>query len=272
MSDLRQKVARSRIAALAAIPGRVSLIGRHNAAVLQNSARWLVRSREHTNFTYDLTPLNREHLAWFISTVAARPVGEVRKYFDEVESDHRLSSHIRRANAASDRRRLADGDVRLGRRIGWYALVRALRPAHIVETGTDKGLGACVIAAAVLRNGGGRVTTIDVNPDSGCLITGQYESVIDRRIGDSLGVLGRLGTVDLFLHDSLHTRDHEMAELAAVGPRLAEQAMVLSDNAHASDGLSGWAEETGSQFLFFREQPHAHWYPGGGIGAAWTRL
>lgn len=270
MSTFSRKVARSRIAAVAAFPIRVSLVGRYNAANLRESARWLVQSREHTNFTYELTSLSREHLIWFIVAVTARPVEEVRAYFEEIESDRRLIGHIQRAGASSDRRRLADSEVRLGRRAGWYALIRALRPAHVVETGTDKGFGSCVLAAAVLRNGGGKVTTVDVNPDSGYLISGAYEAVVDRRIGDSLGVLGGLEDVSVFLHDSLHTREHELAELAAVGPRLAEQAVVLSDNAHCTDALADWADRTGRRFLFFREQPRGHWYPGAGIGAAWT--
>ena len=43
--------------------------------------------------------------------------------------------------------------------------------------------------------------------------------------------------MDIFLHDSLHTFEHEAAELAAVGPRLTPNALVLSDNAHATDAL-----------------------------------
>ncbi|WP_216373074.1 class I SAM-dependent methyltransferase [Streptomyces tailanensis] len=271
MHDVQRRVASSRIASVAALPGRMYLVGRHNAAELAKSARWLARSREHTNFTYDLTPLNREHLAWFIAEVTARSVGEIRAYFEEVESDRGLHEHLRRAIKASDRQRLADRDVRFGRRIGWYALVRALRPAHIVETGTDKGLGTCVLAAAVRRNGAGRVTTIDVNPCSGYLISGRYGAVVNRHIGDSIDVLGQLEVVDVFLHDSLHTAGYEHAELETVGPRLTEKAMVLSDNAHASGTLSDWAEETRRRFLFFGEQPRDHWYPGGGIGVAWSR-
>ena len=38
-----------------------------------------------------------------------------------------------------------------GRRLGWYALVRALKPRTVVETGADKGLGSCVLAALRLR-------------------------------------------------------------------------------------------------------------------------
>lgn len=237
--------------------------------VLSQSARWLVRSREHTNYTYDLTSLNREHLAWWVAAAAGIPVGEARSYMREVEQDNDLTTHVLAATQASDRRRLADRHVRLHKRIGWYALVRALRPAHVIETGTDKGLGSVVLAAALIRNGEGRLTTLDVNSDAGYLISGIYATVTDLRIGDSLTALARSETpVDLFLHDSLHTREHELAEYEAVAPRLAQRAVVVSDNAHATDALPAWAEKTGRQFSYFQERPERHWYPGGGIGLA----
>jgi hypothetical protein len=73
--------------------------------------------------------------------------------------------------------------------------------------------------------------------------------------------------VDLFLHDSLHARAHELAELAAL--TLSDDAVALSDNAHATDALPEWADRTGRRFAFFAERPADHWYPGAGIGAAW---
>lgn len=51
MSELRRRIASGRIAPMVAFPGRVSLVGRYDAAVLKRSARWLVRSREHANLT-----------------------------------------------------------------------------------------------------------------------------------------------------------------------------------------------------------------------------
>ena len=74
----------------------------------------------------------------------------------------------------------------------------------------------------------------------------------------------------MFLHDSLHTYDYETRELAAVEPRLRADAIILSDNAHDSSALSDWAERSGRHYLFFKEQPLAHWWPGDGIGAAWV--
>ncbi len=251
-----------------ALPARVAAVARFNGHQLAASAKWLASSREHTNYTYDLEPLNLEHLAWFVADLARCDVGDARQAIEEIRTDVALRTHLEQAAGTSDRRGLTDRQVRLGRRVGWYALVRLLRPQHVVETGTDKGLGSCVLAAAVLRNGSGRVTTIDINPAAGSLITEPYASVIDLRIGDSLPILAGLGTVDFFLHDSDHSSEHEARELAAVSGRLSAQALVLSDNAHVTGELPRWAEQHGRRFSLFVERPTNHWYPGGGIGVA----
>lgn len=269
---IRQRVARSSLAPLAALPMRLSLVGKHDAQVARASARWLLHSREHTNLTYDLTPLNREHLAWFVAEVTAKPVSAIRGYIDEVEQDEELRSVVLKGTASSNRRRLADDRVSLAKRLGWYALVRAMQPGHVVETGTDKGLGTLVLAAALLRNGSGTVTTIDRNEDSGYLIVGRYAGVTNRILGDSTECLKTMTQpVDFFIHDSLHTREHEVAELLAVAPRLSQAALVVSDNAHVTDALPEWAEQNDWRYLFWAEQPADHWYPGAGIGAAWGR-
>jgi predicted O-methyltransferase YrrM len=204
-----------------------------------------------------------------VAGIVNNDVGEIRGYIDEIEQDENLYSHIKIATQTSELRHLADAIPRYGRRIGWYALVRALRPQHIVETGTDKGLGSCVLAAALLANGSGRLTTIDIDPSSGYLISGDYSAVVDRVIDDSLHALGKLEKVDFFLHDSDHSPEYEGKELQAVEDSLAPAALVLSDNAHQSDRLQIWAEGHHRRFAFFQEEPHEHWYHGGGIGASW---
>lgn len=269
---LSRRIAASPLASIAALPQRLGAVARYDSSVVGASARWLAQSREHTNYTYNLTALNQEHLAWFVAELTTSPVAEIRGYMAEINNDFQLQAHVRARTATSKRRRLADSEVRLSRRVGWYAIIRAMRPGHVIETGTDKGLGSCAMAAALLRNGHGVLTTLDINPDSGYLITDQYADVTERVIGDSVQVLQRGATpVDLFLHDSLHTRAYETAEFEAVAPQLSRKAIVLSDNAHASDALPTWAEGTGRSFMFFSERPAHHWYPGDGIGAAHSR-
>ena len=250
-------------------------MARHDARMIGTSLRWLFTSREHHNYTYDLTPLNRSHLAWFVAQVCDVPVGQVRDWFAELEGDDSLRRHIEAATAASARRGLADRTVRYGRRLGWYAMVRARKPAHVVETGTDKGLGTCVLAAALLRNAAegrpGRVSSMDINPDAGYLATAEpWATVVELIPGDSVASIKALTTpVELFLHDSDHSAAHERAEFEAVEQKLAPGGLLLTDNVTSTDVLCRYAEQTGRRFLAFTERPARHWYPGDGIGAAW---
>lgn len=266
---LRRKLATTRLAPLVALPVRAKSVGTYDLRVMRQSLRWLVNSREHTNYTYELTELNMGQLAWFVANLTHHDVHEVRAYLDELLTDQELADHIVSSTLASDRRGLADPVARYGRRLGWYAIVRALRPEHVVETGTDKGLGSVVLAAALLRNGRGRLTTIDVNPAAGYLIGGRWAEVVDYLQGDSHAVLREMDKpVGMFIHDSVHTPAHEGEEYRLVEPNLTGQSIVMSDNADVDPTLMEWAERRGWKFEFFQEVPSDHWCQGGGIGVA----
>ncbi|WDZ87141.1 class I SAM-dependent methyltransferase [Micromonospora cathayae] len=274
-TKLRRAIARTRLAPVAAFPKRLARVARHDTKLLKVSARWLVTSREHHNYTYDLTWLSKNHLAWFVSVVCDTPIKQVRTYLQEIEKDDALRRHIEQTTQGAARRGLADRQVRYARRIGWYAIVRARKPRHIVETGADKGLGSCVLAAALLRNAAeghpGRVTSLDINPEAGYLVhTAPWSEVIDLVIGDSIASIKALDTpVDLFLHDSDHSKAHEKREFDVAEAKLAPGAMLLTDNVTATNVLAEHAERTGRRFLAYRETPINHWYPGDGIGVAW---
>ncbi|HEX6871492.1 MAG TPA: class I SAM-dependent methyltransferase [Micromonosporaceae bacterium] len=275
MASLRKTVSRSRLASLALLPKRTARVLRHDARVVAASARWLVTSREHHNYTYDLTSLNVEHLAWYAATVCDTPVAVIRGYLAELTADAELREHIVTTTARAARRGLADREVRFGRRMGWYAMVRARKPGHVVETGVDKGLGTAVLAAAMLRNASeghpGRVTAVDINPEAGYLVReGRWSSVVDLVYADSVATLAGLDRpVDIFLHDSDHSVEHERREFATVEAKLSPNALLLTDNVTKTRVLPQYAETTGRRFLAFTERPAGHWYPGDGIGAAW---
>jgi hypothetical protein len=270
IQSFRRRLATSPIARGAALPLRTMAVARYDAHLIGRSLGWLVHSRETTNYTYDLDSLNRDQLCWFVSAVTGAGIGQVRAWVQELEDDRELFDQLTRRLSSNPRRRICATEPHWARRFGWYALVRARQPHQVVETGTHLGLGSCVIAAALLRNGHGRLTTIDIDPEAGYLITEPWAGVIERRTGSSIDELAGIPDVDLFLHDSLHTYDYETSELAAVEPNLRPDAIILSDNAHDSAALSDWAERTGRHYLFFREHPLDHWWPGDGIGAAWA--
>lgn len=236
--------------------------------------KWLYVSRETTNFTYDLTPQNMLYLGCFLAGVARKTYKEMSVYMNELKDDSNLREHIRKMTQANDRTVSADFDARYGRRIGWYALTRALKPRVIVETGVDKGLGACVLTAALMRNSAegypGRYYGTDINPDAGYLLAGTYGAHGRLLIGDSIASLGAFDErIDLFINDSDHSADYEAREYVAVAGKMTGTGMILGDNAHATTKLAEFALATGRQFAFFGEKPEGHWYPGGGIGVAY---
>src|SRR5439155_2350261 len=118
------------------------------------------------------------------------------------------------ANAAAKEKYVADRQARFGRRIGWYAMVRATKPLLVVETGVDKGLGSCVIAAALMRNAKegspGKLLALDINPNAGYLLAAPYDKFGTMVYGDSLASIAAMKEpIDLFIHDSDHSAEHE---------------------------------------------------------------
>jgi predicted O-methyltransferase YrrM len=238
--------------------------------------RWLVTSREVTNFTYDLTELNVRHLASLQAHVLGLPYELVIGYLGEPQHDAELIEHIRQKTATSDRSFAADSEVRFGRRLGWYGFVRALKPRLVIETGVDKGLGACLIAAALRRNAAegctGKYYGTDINPRAGYLLSGVYSEFGSVLYGDSLTTLAALDEeVDLFINDSDHSPVYEGLEYQAIRRLLSSRAIVLGDNSHYTGELLAFSQAEGREFIYFQERPSGHWYPGGGIGISFPR-
>jgi len=135
-----------------------------------------------------------------------------------------------------------------------YALARLLRPDHIIETGVSSGVSSAHFLLALRRNGRGQLHSIDLpTPQRGHRFSARDSPVAlppgrgsgwavpstlrvgwDLRMGASEAILPRLieevGSVGLFLHDSLHTPSHLTFELTTVRPKLVSGAVVLADN------------------------------------------
>jgi len=77
-------------------------------------------------------------MAWFVAAVTGLGFDESFGYIEELHNDRALFNHLRRDAADSPLRRVVDLEPRYGRRATWYAIVRATRPQHVVETGVYK--------------------------------------------------------------------------------------------------------------------------------------
>jgi hypothetical protein len=236
--------------------------------------KWFVSSREYTNFTYALTPENVEDLADFVSVVTGEKSSIAKGFIDEIQQDSQLRKHIENGSKNLPFSDGADKTIHFARRIGWYALVRVTKPVVVVETGIDKGLGSCVIAAALKKNHAdgisGKLLAVDINPNAGGLINGEYGEFVEKIFSDSLAAIdGMTQDIDLFIHDSDHSFSHEASEYERLVDRLSAKSLVISDNAHVSRELRQFANRVRRKYLFWSERPAGHFYPGGGIGAAY---
>jgi hypothetical protein len=255
---------------------RVRIVASHLWRQFWLTNAWLFQSREFTNYTYSLTAINKRYLAALIASITGIDYTKAIGYLAEIEDNHELRNYLETAVHASSDSYLMDAQIRYGRRIGWYALVRATKPHVVVETGVDKGLGSCILAAALRKNAEegdfGHYYGTDINPRAGSLFGGEYARFGRILYGDSIASLQNLHeTIDLFINDSEHSADYEEREYKTVAGKLAGDSIILGDNSHATDKLLEFAIATQRSFLFFQEVPLGHWYPGAGIGIAFPR-
>jgi len=257
------------------MPFRFATALGHHAPKLKHILRWTFSSRETTNFTYQITPKNKEYLAHTVSVVTGAPYATATGYIREIEEDRDIAQHVISRVRRGPKRRAADESCAFGRRVGWYAFVRLLKPQIVVETGVDKGLGSVLLCAALLRNQAegfyGQYFGTDINPDAGFLLAEPYTRVGRILYGDSIQYLQSIPRIDLFVNDSDHSSEYERREYETIAPKLTAGGLILGDNCHCNDVLANFSIESGRQFIFFREEPQDHWYPGGGIGISFVR-
>ena len=252
---------------------RIFLASRYTKKNYSQILKWAIRSNEYTNFTYDLTDDNIAYMAHTIAVITKSNYKTILKYIDEARNDQDLKDHIIKEIKKSPQRKFADLDIQFGRRLGWYAIVRTMKPKVIIETGVDKGMGSVLMCAALLKNKNegcdGYFTGTDINPAAGYLLTGKYKEVGKIVYGDSIETLKKFnGHIDVFINDSDHSSDYELNEYLTIELKLNSDGIIIGDNSHLTDKLSLFAIKTNRKFLFIPEYPKDHWFPGAGMGLA----
>lgn len=236
---------------------------------------WSGQDTEMDNFYYDLTSRNRNELGHLVSALVGCSVSQALEFMDELDTDNALRSHIERYRDEGSFGR--DSRVAYGRRIGWYAFVRATKPKLVVETGVHHGVGSLVLTSALMRNASegflGRYIGTDIDPGAGVLFTEPYSNFGEILVGDSIKSLARLdGPIDIFINDSDHSAEYEGREYEEIMGKLSEASIILGDNSHVTDQLQEFSFQQGRPYFFFAEKPKDHWYPGAGIGISPSKI
>jgi predicted O-methyltransferase YrrM len=141
-----------------------------------------------------------------------------------------------------------------------YLACRALRPSVVVETGVAHGVTSAYILAALERNAQddhpqGHLYSIDRPP-----LASHSDAFVGICIPDSLkanhtlirgdaraklpGMLGALGKVDMFVHDSDHSYGHMKFELGLAHRHLRVPGIVISDDVNYNAAFHEFVDDT----------------------------
>jgi Methyltransferase domain len=148
-----------------------------------------------------------------------------------------------------------DGERALAR-AAWCATYH-LAPQRVVETGVARGITTRTILEALERNGAGDLWSIDMpmllHPERaheiGVAVPLEMRAHWSLVVGASRQrlrpLLNQLGSIDLFVHDSLHTARNIRFELEHAWPALRSGGVAIVDDVHFNDGFHAWAQQAG---------------------------
>lgn len=197
----------------------------------------------------------------------------LREWHRELRTERRLHESLTGKWAAQRRLPLR----RVGGNIGvynevLYLFVRAARPKIMVETGVAYGFSSAYILQALSDNGVGELYSIDLpntNPE-GYVSEGGFidhtfvasEELTGLVVPDALrdrwhlglgssrqllpNLLSELGSIDIFFHDSDHSKQNVTFELTEAWSHLVPGGVVISDDIPVSDAFDSFCGRYGS--------------------------
>ncbi len=158
-----------------------------------------------------------------------------------------------------------DGDAGLVRSI--WCLIRHLKPGKVIETGVAHGVTSRIILEAMDRNGCGDLWSIDLPPiekplqlQVGMAVGGRHAGRWSYIKGSSRRrlpvLLSRLGQIDLFIHDSLHSERNVRFELDRAWSVLKPGGVLVVDDVDANWGFRSFTQTfSGHQSLICEAEP-----------------
>src|SRR5690348_4252245 len=188
-----------------------------------------------------------------ISQVLRADMSEMMAEYSVSEIESTVRAQLRALPHEAPFPSFHNGDFRMARLS--YALVRALRPCTVVETGVCYGVTSAFILKALERNGAGTLRSIDLPPLGrnatdfvGWVVPYTLRSRWQLFLGPSRKWLPRIAEdvkgVDMFLYDSLHTYRNNRGELRTITPKLCQQSVVVVDDIEANSAFRDWVAQS----------------------------
>ena len=249
---------------------QVGTEGRGFRADPVNSVRYVLFDPETHSYSFELG--NVEELGEFLEGITGTPADAIAGYVDEALADPELTRQLRRrVRWRIDFKR----SMPLGNRLLWYALVRAVKPRFVVETGIHQGLGSLMLLRALERNAEegseGRLVSIDLDPESGWLVPEHLRDRWTPVFGDIEADLeGALSgeRVDVFIHESDHNEPLQRFEFSTALEHAASPLYVIDSSGVELPVLRDLCAARGGDHRLFIERPRRHFYRPPGTAVA----
>jgi len=145
-----------------------------------------------------------------------------------------------------------------------YVVIPALKPNIIVETGVANGASSFYILLALKKNNKGHLFSVDFpNLDPTSMIPKNKEvgwlvpqilrerwTLILGKVEEKLtDLLDKLGAIDVFYHDSLHTYEHMMFEFKTAWRKLIKGGLLISDNIDLNNAFIDFCKEVKASWI-----------------------
>jgi predicted O-methyltransferase YrrM len=194
----------------------------------------------------------------FLARISDKTANRIRYYLDEPVETPAFAAHLRSVEVVFRSLHIETADLFAKKVLNQYAAVRALAPDCVIETGVASGVSSSYLLLALQKNGRGHLHSIGrADPvflpqgkETGWLVPQWLRRQWRVHLGDARDILpsllGELGDIDIFIHDSMHTYDHMMWEFETAYPHIRPGGLLLSDDALWNAAFNDFSRKTGS--------------------------
>ncbi len=139
-----------------------------------------------------------------------------------------------------------------------YALVRYLKPDHVVEVGTCYGASAIHILTALEKNEKGRLTTIDIQEGAGAMIPDNLMHRCTKIAAKGQDAIASLEDAQIVFEDAAHSADDAEQIIRAALDHLSPKIILSHDAEHFLVGEAireAWRRVFGDAYHTLKSDP-----------------
>jgi predicted O-methyltransferase YrrM len=179
----------------------------------------------------------------YIAQITCERLSRIRQFIDEPAHTPEFLHHISECEKTFRTTCVESADLYAKKVLIQYAIVRALRPEIVVETGVANGVSSAHMLLALHKNRKGTLHSIEIGDSTflparcepGWVVPDWLRGRWKFHLGDATKILpqlaGELRSLDLFAHDSLHTYEHMKFEFEQAFRFLRPRGVLIADDA-----------------------------------------